>query len=140
MNTVRRMSLYEALRAAVEACGGAKAVGSTLWPAKHPEEAGRECGHCMQAGHKRKFDPTEIDFIFAWAERIGAHSAIEGWCAGRGYTTTPNNREAVLAELQTRAVDLSNEADQLRRDMAAISDLSPATRQLMRAANLRIDA
>ena len=140
VQTVRRLSLSEALRSAVEACGGSKVVGTALWPAKSGQAAMERVDHCILPRFNDKFSTEEIDFIFAWAERIGAHSAIEGWGAGRGYTVAPANKEAVIAELQTRAVALTHEAAELQRDIEAIGELSPATLQLMRAAHLKVGA
>lgn len=97
------MPFYEgaedALKAAVQALGGAKAVGSKLWPDKSMEDARTLLLNCINPERKEKFDYSQLIWIFREAKRIG-HSAGFEWFA----------REC---EFEARAVSAAEEKDRL---------------------------
>lgn len=78
------MPFYEgaedALKAAVQALGGAKAVGARLWPDKPIEEARTLVLNCINPDRKEKFDYSQLIWIFREAKRIGHAQGFE-WFA-----------------------------------------------------------
>lgn len=76
------MPFYEgpedALKAAVAALGGAKAVGAMLHPTKSMEDARTLVLNCINPERKEKFDYSQIIWIFREAKRRG-HTAGFEW-------------------------------------------------------------
>lgn len=98
--------IYDALRAAVQAAGGAKAVGPKLWPAKPVPEAQRALLDALNRDRERKLDPEEQLAVLRLARDAGFHGGIRYICELLGYTTpTPLDPRDELAELQRRFID-----------------------------------
>lgn len=97
------MPFYEgaedALKAAVQALGGAKSVGMRLWPDKPMEDARTLLLNCINPERKEKFDYSQLIWIFREAKRIGHVGGFE-WFA----------REC---EFEARAVTRAEEVDRL---------------------------
>lgn len=99
------MPFYEvpedALRAAVQALGGAKQVGAMIWPDKTPDAAGRQLQDCLNPSRSEKLDVTQIMFIFRKAKEAGCHSPF-AWFAGEvGYDARPVTRAEEADRLTT---------------------------------------
>src|SRR5690349_20697723 len=67
--------VYDALRAAVQAAGGAKTVAGALWPTKPIEQARRDLLDCLNRDNGRKFDAEEIIAVLRMARDAGFHQA-----------------------------------------------------------------
>ena len=66
-------SYGEALRATISALGGFKAVGHLLWPAKEPEEAGRQLSNALNPRKRDVLSPDELALIRREARGKGVH-------------------------------------------------------------------
>lgn len=98
--------IYDALRAAVHAAGGAKMVGPKLWPLKPVLEVQRALLDALNRDRDRKLDLDEQLAILRMARDAGFHGGIRFICEHLGYTTpSPLDPKDELAELQRRFID-----------------------------------
>lgn len=92
--------IYDALRAAIQALGGAKQVAGRLWGGKPIGEAHRDLLDALNRDRPRKLDPDEVLKILSWAREIGFHSAKHFIDATTGYEPgkplAPENELAAL--------------------------------------------
>lgn len=96
--------IYEAYRDCCRSIGGkawAKTIGSMLWPAKMPDDAGKLLNNCLDKNRSEKLDPEQTLFILKEARKSGCHSAINYICEISGYRS-PEPIEPIdeMAELQ----------------------------------------
>ena len=99
------MPFYEgpedALRAAVQALGGAKQVGAMIWPDKTPDSAGRLVQDCLNPSRAEKFDVTQVMFVLRRAKEAGVHGPFM-WFAGEiGYDARPITKAEEADRLTT---------------------------------------
>ena len=79
----------DALRAAIQALGGAKKVGVALWPDKGVDAAARLLMDCINPARNEKLDYTQHMLVYKMAKDIGVHSPF-AWCAAQiGYDIKP---------------------------------------------------
>lgn len=75
MGIQSEMPFYEgvedALRASIQALGGAKKVAGDLWPDKPLEEARSLLLNCINPARKEKLDYTQLMWVFREAKRVG---------------------------------------------------------------------
>lgn len=91
----------DALRAAVQALGGAKKVGSMLWADKTVDNAARQLMDCMNAGRHENLELTQVMMILALAKEAGCHSPF-AWMAGQiGYDVNPITKAEEVDRLTT---------------------------------------
>ncbi len=99
------MPFYEspedAVRAAVQALGGAKKVASLLWVDKGVDAASRLLQDCLNPSRSEKLEFSQIMFILSMAKEIGCHSPF-AWLAGEvGYDAKPITKAAEVDRLTT---------------------------------------
>lgn len=99
------MPFYEspedAVRAAVQALGGAKKVASLLWVDKGVDAASRLLQDCLNPSRSEKLELSQIMFILSMAKEIGCHSPF-AWLAGEvGYEAKPITKAAEVDRLTT---------------------------------------
>lgn len=100
-------SLNDALIEAVKACGGSKAVGVALWPAKGVEAAQRSLLACLNADRNEKLSPDELMLILRMARERGFHGAMHFLCADLSYSQpTPIDPRDELTELLRQSNEL----------------------------------
>lgn len=102
-------SVYEALKEAVKALGGAKKVGKVLWPQKEADDAGRVLMDCLNPERKEKLDVEQVLLILRRAKESGYHGAMEFIAAETGYA-------------RPVPVDPLDERAQLQRDFIAAAE------------------
>lgn len=90
------MPFYEcpedAMRAAVQALGGAKEVGVMLWPDATPDTAGRKLHDALNPARPEKLELSQIMLVLARAKEAGCHGPFQ-WLASRvGYEARPVTR------------------------------------------------
>lgn len=79
----------DALRAAVQALGGAKRVGPMLWPDKGVDNAARLLLDCLNPSRAEKLEASQIIRVFNLAKDAGVHGPF-AWFAGEiGYEAKP---------------------------------------------------
>ena len=113
-------SVFDALRDAVRALGGAKAVGPMLWPARPVEEARNRLNDCLNPQRAEKFSLFELLLILRRAREAGYHGAIGFIATECGYAPpTPVDPADERAELQRTYVESVKQqrliADRLER-------------------------
>lgn len=97
----------DALRAAIQALGGAKKVGPMLWPDKSIDSASRLLLDCINPGRPEKLELTQIMRIFALAKEAGCHGPF-AWFAGEiGYDSKPITKAEEIDRL-TSVVEQSS--------------------------------
>lgn len=77
--------VFDALKAAVQASGGAKSVAERLWPAKPVEQARKELLDCLNRENARKLCIEEALAILKMAREAGYHDAKHWIDAESGY-------------------------------------------------------
>lgn len=91
----------DALRAAVQALGGSKKVGSMLWFDKGVDNASRHLMDCLNISRAEKLDLSQVMFILRMAKEAGCHSPF-AWFAGEiGYDVSPITRADEVDRLTT---------------------------------------
>lgn len=102
--------IYDALRAAVQALGGAKVVAGRLWPHKPIESAKKDLLDALNRDNPRKLDNEEFLAVLRMAKEAGFHHAKHWIDADLGYEPTPVTDPAIqkdrLAEEMARALDV----------------------------------
>lgn len=79
----------DALRAVVQVLGGAKAVGSKVFPDKAPDRAAQQLLDCLNTGRPEKLELTQVLLLLRMARDAGHHEAMQ-WLAGDvGYEARP---------------------------------------------------
>ena len=101
--------IYDALRAAVQALGGAKTVAARLWPHKSVEQARKELLDALNRDNPRKLDAEEILAVLRMAREAGFHAAKHWLDVELGYTPTePTDpkieRDRLAEELANAAI------------------------------------
>lgn len=110
----------DALSAAVQALGGAKKVGHTLWPDQTVDAAARKLLDAINPSRPEKLSITEVMWIFRQAHAVGAHAAFAWFAAEVGYearAVTPADEVDRLTTVIERA------GGQLASAMAALERL-----------------
>ncbi len=82
-------SAEDALRAAVQALGGAKQVGASLWPDKTPDQAARLLLDCLNPSRPEKLELSQIMRVLRLARDAGHHTAIQWLAEQMGYEVRP---------------------------------------------------
>ena len=96
----------DAMRAAVQAIGGAKIVAQRLYPGKPRGQAHRDVLDALNPERERKFDIGEVIQILKWAREADFHSAKHYLDAETGYEKTgPVSPGDQVAELQKAYID-----------------------------------
>ena len=104
--------IYEAIKTAVQALGGSKKVGSTLWPDKSPDKAGELLNNCLNTTRNEKLDPEQFIYLSNEAQKIGMHSIADFYSSACNYKFIPVKPEDEKAELMkqfNQSVSLQNQ-------------------------------
>jgi hypothetical protein len=97
--------VYDALKAAVQALEGPKAVAGRLWPHKPLDQARKELLDALNRDNPRKLDPEETLAIFRMARDAGFHQSKHWIDRELGYEpSAPQEPEDEYARLQREYV------------------------------------
>lgn len=118
----------DALRAAVQALGGAKAVAARMWPDRAPDAAARHLLDCLNTARAERLAPSQVMFILRLAHEAGCHGPMQWLAAEIGYEARPVNR-AEEADRLAQIVEQSS-----RTLAAAVAALERMQRARARAA------
>jgi hypothetical protein len=111
----------EALKAIVQALGGAKRIAGDMWPDKSLDSATRYLQDCLNTSRAEKLDISQVMYLLKKANQAGYHSAFK-WIADEvGYESKPISKEAKEDSL-IKAVEKA--ADALLRATSALDRLS----------------
>lgn len=112
-------SAEDALKAAVQALGGMKAVGPTIWPDKAPDAAARLLNDCLNPARSEKLETSQVMFILVAAGQEGFHTAFQWIAQECGYSIKPLVREEQVDQIkhaiQKMATDLPKMMEMLQR-------------------------
>lgn len=96
-------SIYDALRAIVQQCGGTKTVGARLWPQKSVDDARRLLLDCLNPERHEKLDPEQVILLLRLARECDFHVAKHYLDAETGYLPStpadPNEEQARLVHV-----------------------------------------
>ena len=99
------MPFYEspedALRACVEALGGAKRVGGQLFPDKTVDNARDYLLACLNETRSEKLSASQILFIFRAAKQAGFHAGWDYWAREAEYECRPITKAEEVDRLTT---------------------------------------
>lgn len=114
-------SVDDAIRDAVRAAGGAKAVGAALFPSKSIEAAARYLLDCMNPARAEHLTPEQVVHVLRLARDAGYHGAKHWLDGATGYAPTPaidvDDQRAELARM------IATAGESLRRAVAALDRL-----------------
>lgn len=105
--------VFDALKAAVQAAGGAKTVAGRLWPTKPIEQARKDLLDCLNRDNDRKLCIEEALAVLAMAREAGYHGAKHWIDEAIGYQPTPPadpkiERDRLADELARAAENFKN--------------------------------
>lgn len=110
--------IYDALRHVVAKLGGAKKVGSNLWPHKPPQQAGEYLLSCLNSGRNEKLELGEILWMLREARKAGYHGALHFICEDAGYDVPrPVNKEQRKAELMEKFTNSVESLEQIKKEL-----------------------
>lgn len=108
--TLFHEDINDALRSAVKACGGTKAVAVRLWPEKTVGDAQSYLNDCLNSARAAKLGQEQVMLLLKWAKRAGYHDAIKYICAECEYTAPePIDPEDEKARLQREVLEAVND-------------------------------
>lgn len=91
----------QALEACVQALGGAKKIGASLWPDKSMENARTYLLACMNSDRPEKLSLSQMIFIFREAKQIGFHAGFEYFSRECEYDSKPIAKAEEIDRLTT---------------------------------------
>ena len=101
-------SFTDAIRDVVRACGGAKVVGSKLWPEKSPDAASRLLADCLNEHRAERLSPEHLLMLARMGKDIGCHAILHYQCQEVGYSMpNPIEPRDEAAELQRQYIEAS---------------------------------
>lgn len=101
--------INDALRTAVKALGGTKAVAVKLWPEKTISDAQSYLNDCLNTSRSAHLFPEQVLLILRWAKEKNCHDAINYICMQAGYAPPlPLDPEDELAKLQREYIAAVN--------------------------------
>lgn len=77
--------IHDALRTVIQALGGAKPVGSKLWPDKAPDAAARHLNDCLNTAKPEKLSPEQVLLLLRMGHEIGCHAGMQYIAQECGY-------------------------------------------------------
>ncbi len=117
---MEQLALYhedinDALRAAVKACGGTKAVAQTLWPEKTLADAQSYLNDCLNPTRPAKLSPEQVVFLLRWSKERGFHGAMQYVCSETGYANpVPIEPEDELTKLLREYIECEKRRSHLQ--------------------------
>lgn len=132
--------IYEALRDAVRALGGAKAVGHRLRPEKAMGGVERWLLDCLNPERDHKLDPEQVVLIARWSCEVGHHGLMAFIAGSSGYTQPqPRALADQLVQAQQRAICAQRKAAEAAADLQTLIE-NPRLIAAMKAAGLNVGA
>lgn len=113
--------VFDALRAAVQAVGGAKIVAGRLWPAKPIEQARKDLLDCLNRDNGRKLCIEEVIAVLRMAREAGYHGAKHWIDEEIGYQ--PTNPSDPRVERDRLADELARAGEHFKSLQRAVERL-----------------
>lgn len=113
--------IYEALKTDVQACGGAKKVGSALFPEKAADKAGELLNNCLNSDRPEKLSVEQVILLKKIAKQHGSFATVFFECDEIGLShPTPIEPEDEKARLQREFIASVQMLEKIRGRMAAL--------------------
>lgn len=114
-------SLYDALKEVVRVAGGAKHVGSLLWPSKTADAAGRLLLDCLNEDRPAKLSPEDVLFLLRLGRERSCHAAMNYLTRESGYSDpAPIEPEDERARLQREFIEAQKAMSRLADRMEQV--------------------
>jgi hypothetical protein len=123
-------SIYEALREAVKALGGAKAVGLYLWPEMFADDAGTKLRDCLNPERRERLNPEQVLLILRRAREAGYHGAMQFIAAEAGYKCEPVEPLDEQASLQREYIESVKAAAKIAARLERLATLVPVVQRV----------
>lgn len=108
--------INSALQGLVAALGGAKAVGSRLYPDLPTDSAARRLLDAINPDRAQQLSQTQFVTLLKWAKEAGHHGVMEYIADEVGYTRpSPRSPEEERADLQREFIAMGQKMEQLAR-------------------------
>jgi len=99
-------SIADALREAINACGGNKKVGPVLYPDLPVDQAAGRIRDCLNPDRRELFSPDQVVLIARLARDVGNHAIMNHLAVELGYLKpAPVEPEDEIARLQREFVE-----------------------------------
>lgn len=96
----------DALKDAIRALGGTKAVGVKLRPEMPADAAGAWLKDCLNPTRRERLAPEQVLWILRESRKVGCHSAMNFLCDEAGYVrAAPLEPQDEAAQLQRQFID-----------------------------------
>lgn len=118
----------DALRAGVQALGGAKKVGPMLWPDKSVDNAGRLLLDCLNPSRAEKLDFSQTLLVFKLAKDAGFHAPFAWFANEVGYDVKPITKAEEVDRLTTVVEQASNTLANAIKSLERIQNGTALTR------------
>jgi hypothetical protein len=125
-------TLTDALRATVDALGGPKVVGQTLWPEKGTDEARRALLDCLNPDRPHQLGDDRLVLLLKMSRAKGIHTATAWIMAEIGYAPPqPVEPEDQMAALQREFIAAVEKQGAIADRIARLG-ISPITSKISR--------
>lgn len=116
--------IYDALRTCVQALGGAKRVGSLLWPEVSADKAGNRLNDALNTARREVLNPEQVLLIMAEARKVDCHAAMQFITRDCNYQDPiPVEPLDEMAELQRQFVQSQRQLAQMLKRMEHLSGM-----------------
>lgn len=129
--------IYDALKGAVKALGGAKKVGSRLRPGFEKAEGWLD--NCLNPDHPQKFDPEQVLSLLRWAQEVGFHGAMHYVDQATGYApAVPLAIESQLLAALAETKAARQALEEKERDLQELAN-NPRLLATLRASHVKVE-
>lgn len=113
--------IYSALKGLVAALGGAKVVGSKLYPDLSIDAARSRLLDSLNPDRAQQLSQTQFLTLLRWGRESGYHGVMEYLAEEAGYTRpSPRSPEDERAELQRRYIESVRQQAEIARELARL--------------------
>lgn len=99
-------SITDALREVIQAAGGAKVVGSKMFPDMTIDHAASRVRDCLNHDRRERFTPEQVLMLLRMGHQVGCHAAMSFMAREAGYSDPqPVEPEDEVARLQREYVE-----------------------------------
>lgn len=108
--------INSALQGLVAALGGAKAVGSRLYPDLPTDSAARRLLDAINTDRAQQLSQTQFLTLLRWGREAGYHGVMEYVADEAGYTKpSPRSPEEERADLQRQVIEMGAKLELIAR-------------------------
>lgn len=108
--------INSALQGLISALGGAKVVGSRLYPDLPTDGAARRLLDAINPDRAQQLSQTQFLTLLRWGREAGYHGVMEYIAEEAGYTRpSPLSPEEERAEVQRQVIDMAKKLELLAR-------------------------